>query len=81
MTLSVKALVEVGFRDYGLNRIEIACATGNARSRAIPERLKFKLEGVLREHEYLYGRYVDHAIYSMLASERSRNKALHRTSR
>jgi ribosomal-protein-serine acetyltransferase len=81
MTLSVKALVEVGFRDYGLNRIEITCATGNARSRAIPERLEFKFEGVLREREFLYGRYVDHAIYSMLASEFSLNKALHRTSR
>jgi ribosomal-protein-serine acetyltransferase len=76
MTLSVKALLEAGFREYGLNRIEIACATGNARSRAIPERLEFKFEGVLREREYLYGRYVDHAIYSMLASEISLNKAL-----
>lgn len=74
MTLSVKALVEAGFREYGLNRIEVACATGNARSRAIPERLGFKLEGVLREREYLYGRHVDHAIYSMLASEFSFNK-------
>jgi ribosomal-protein-serine acetyltransferase len=81
MTLSVKALLEAGFREYGLNRIEIACATGNARSRAIPERLEFKFEGVIREREYLYDRYVDHAIYSMLASEISLNKASHRTSR
>lgn len=69
MTLSVKALVEAGFQEYGLNRIEIACAIENTRSRAIPERLGFKLEGVLREREHLYNQYVDHAIYSMLASE------------
>lgn len=80
MTLSVKALIEAGFQEHRLNRIEIACATGNARSRAIPERLGFKLEGVLRERENLYGRRVDHAIYSMLASEFLLNNALRRTS-
>ncbi len=69
MALAVKALVEQGFREYGLNRIEIACATGNTKSRVIPERLGFKLEGVCREREYVNGRYVDQAIYSMLASE------------
>ncbi|WP_425425081.1 GNAT family N-acetyltransferase [Aquisalimonas asiatica] len=69
MTLSVRALVEAGFREYGLNRIDIACATGNARSRAIPERLGFTFEGILREREYLHGRSVDHAVYSMWASE------------
>ncbi|WP_202980234.1 GNAT family N-acetyltransferase [Marinobacter fonticola] len=79
ITLSVKALIETGFREYGLNRIEIACATDNGRSRALPERLGFTFEGVLREREYLYGRYVDHALYSMLASEFSLKKALHRT--
>ncbi|MEX1215547.1 GNAT family N-acetyltransferase, partial [Saccharospirillum sp.] len=79
MTLSVRALVESGFREHDLNRIEIACATGNVKSRAIPERLGFRFEGMLREREYLYGRYVDHAVYSMLASELSLNKALHWT--
>lgn len=69
MTLAVKALVESGFREHDLNQIEIACATGNIRSRAIPERLGFTFEGVLREREYLYGKYVDHAVYSMLTSE------------
>ena len=81
MTMSVKALVEIGFREYGLNRIEITCATGNTKSRAIPERLAFRFEGVLRERENLYGKYVDHAVYSMLASEFALNKAFHRTSR
>ena len=69
MARAVQALVEQGFREYALNRIEIACATGNTKSRAIPERLGFKLEGVFREREYVNGRYLDQAIYSMLASE------------
>ncbi len=73
MTQAVKALVDVGFREHGLNRIEIACATENVKSRAIAERLAFTFEGVLREREYLYGHYVDHAIYSMLAREFANN--------
>ncbi|EWG97880.1 GNAT family N-acetyltransferase [Halomonas sp. BC04] len=76
MTSAVQALLEVGFHEYHLNRIEIACATDNHRSRAIPESLGLKLEGVLRERENLYGRYVDNAIYSLLASEYALNKRL-----
>lgn len=76
MTQAVKALLEVGFHEYHLNRLEIACAMDNHRSRAIPERLKFELEGVLREREYLYGKYVDIVIYSMLASEYALNDRL-----
>lgn len=77
MTKAVQMLVEVGFREYHLNRIEIACATANRRSRAIPERLGFQFEAVLREREYLYGQYVDHAIYSLLASDSPLKQRLH----
>ena len=67
MTQCVSALLAQGYREYNLNRIEIACATENHKSRAIAERLGFTLEGIMRENEYLYGRYVDHAVYSLLA--------------
>lgn len=69
MTQCVRALLDQGFEEYNLNRIEIACATENYKSRAVAERLGFTLEGILRQNEYLYGRYVDHAMYSMLAAE------------
>jgi ribosomal-protein-serine acetyltransferase len=81
MTMSVKSIVKIGFQVYGLNRIEITCATGNIKSQAIPERLGFKFEGVLRGREYLGGKYLDHAMYSLLEAEFVLNKALHRTSR
>ncbi|WP_347330442.1 GNAT family N-acetyltransferase [Marinimicrobium locisalis] len=69
MTQAVKELLEIGFKECRLNRIEIACATGNHRSRAIPQRLGFYYEGVLPERELLNGRRVDHALYTLLLEE------------
>lgn len=67
MTKVCRSMVEYAFDDWRLNRVEIRCAMENLRSRAIPERLGFKPEGVLREAEWLYDHYVDHVVYGMLA--------------
>lgn len=69
MTRAVQAFVHHGFVDLKLNRFEIRCALGNQRSRAIPERLGFKPEGVLRDAEWLYDHFVDHVIYAQLARD------------
>lgn len=69
MTTCCRALVTHGFLAWKLNRITIECATGNIRSRAIPERLGFKLEGVVRGAEWIHDHYVDHAVYGLLRSE------------
>ena len=50
------ALINYGFTDLHLNRIEIKCGTGNHKSRAIAEKLKFKQEGILRQGELLNGK-------------------------
>jgi len=69
MTKACRTLVEYAFDDWHLNRIEIRCAVGNTKSRAIPERLGFRSEGTLREAEWLYNHYVDHVVYGMLADD------------
>ena len=69
MTKSCRSLVEYAFEEWRLNRIEIRCATGNVRSRSIPERLGFAEEGTFREAEWLYDHFVDHIVYSMLAKD------------
>lgn len=69
MTRAARALVDYAFREIGLHRVGILCATGNTRSRAIPERLGFRQEGVLREAEWLYDHFVDLVVYSMLEGE------------
>jgi ribosomal-protein-serine acetyltransferase len=69
MTECCRAFVAHGFNAWKLNRITIECATDNVRSRAIPERLGFKLEGVARSVEWLHDHFVDHAIYGLLRSD------------
>ncbi len=69
VTKACKLLVNYAFDQYQLNKVEIHCATGNTRSRAIPERLGFTQEGVIRQAEKCNGRYNDIVVYGMLASE------------
>jgi len=54
------------FNNMALHRVEIRCGTGNARSCAIPRRLGFTLEGVLREAQWVNDRWVDLEVWSML---------------
>ncbi len=69
VTRACSALIDYAFDELELNRIEIHCAVGNTKSRAIPERLGFSQEGLVRQAEWLYDHFVDHAIYGMLASD------------
>ncbi len=69
MTKACAALIDYAFNELKLNRIEIRCATANKKSCAIPERLRFTKEGVIRHAEWLYNHYVDHNVFGLLASE------------
>lgn len=51
MTEAVKALTDFGLNQLKFKRIEIRCESTNLKSRAIPENLGFKLEGVLRNED------------------------------
>ena len=69
VTRACNGLLGYVFGELGLHHVEIACAPGNIRSCAIAERLGFVREGVLRQREWLYDHFVDHAVYGMTASE------------
>ena len=69
MTQCCRFAVRYGFLTLDLNRIQIAAGTQNRESRAVPERLGFKFEGILRARENLYGNFIDHAMYSLLRSD------------
>ena len=69
VTRACRALVNYAFMSLDAHRVEIGCAVDNARSRAIPEKLGFKPEGVLRQCDWLHERFVDITIYAVLAHE------------
>lgn len=73
MTAAVKALLNYLFTEKKLHRIVIKAATGNNKSKAIPEKLGFKAEGIERDGEWLYDHFVDLQVYSLLEDEFSLN--------
>ena len=69
ITRAVAGLLPYLFREMDLHRVEIRADPANARSRAVPERLGFTEEGVLREVAWDRGQRYDHVIYSLLRHE------------
>lgn len=70
VTRACRAALAYLFDQRGFNRVQIRCATGNTRSCAIPERLGFTREGVLRQEGRVGdGSFVDLVMYSLLAEE------------
>ncbi len=72
ITRACKLLIDYAFDELNMNRIEIQCAAENHRSAAVPERLGFQKEGMLRQAEFRNGRLHDFLIYGLLAEDRKR---------
>jgi ribosomal-protein-serine acetyltransferase len=69
VTRATRAMIDIGFRELGLHRIMIQAAVENVRSRAIPERLGFTQEGVLRQAERGSAGFHDLVVYGLLEEE------------
>ncbi|HWA58264.1 MAG TPA: GNAT family protein [Gemmatimonadales bacterium] len=68
-TRSAAAAIDHLIGGERLHRIEMQCAVDNRASRAIPERLGFRLEGIRRDSHWITHRFLDHAVYGLLAPE------------
>jgi ribosomal-protein-serine acetyltransferase len=66
MTEACRATIRYCLRELDLHRVEIHCAVGNVKSKAIPARLGLVHEATLREAELLHGKYHDLELWSML---------------
>ena len=67
---SVKELLTMGFTELNLNKVVIRAGVDNAKSRNIPKKLGFTLEGIERDGELLVdNKYTDLAIYGLLKRE------------
>lgn len=70
MIQSVIKLIEHAFGELDMNRIQIKVAVGNDKSRRIPEKLGFQMEGIERDGELLVDNvFTDIAVYSLLRKE------------
>jgi len=69
MTRACSAFLDYLFHDLGLHRVTIHCGVGNTKSCAIPERLGFTREGVIRHGQWVNDRWVDLEIWGLLQEE------------
>lgn len=69
VTRAARALTTYGFKEVGLHRMIIRAGAENARSRAVPERLGFAQEGLLREGGNTGVGRVDLVIYGLIVHE------------
>jgi ribosomal-protein-alanine N-acetyltransferase len=69
MTEVARAVLEFGFNQLQLNKIEAKVDPGNEASIRLLYKLGFQQEGLLRQHEFEKGRYVDLALFSKLQSD------------
>lgn len=69
VTHSVEGLLDMAFGEIGLHRVCIRAGVENERSRAIPERLGFVREGVLRGEGRGGSGFYDLVVYGILEDE------------
>ena len=69
ITEGCKKIIDIGFNQLGLHRLEILVAIDNHKSAAIPIRLGFQKEGILRQKEKHGPKFLDLQIFSILRHE------------
>lgn len=70
ITKSCKSMIQYAFDEMDINRIQIKAATENLKSKRIPERLGFTVEGIERDGELHNRGFVDLIVFSLLKADR-----------
>ncbi|MBB6609435.1 GNAT family N-acetyltransferase [Pontibacter sp. Tf4] len=66
---AAKAILNYGFTNLNLHRIEALVEGGNDQSAKVLQKLGFTYEGCLRDREIKHGKFIDLAYYSLLATD------------
>lgn len=69
MSEAVEAVIDYGFKQMNLNRIEALVADYNTASLKLLEKNGFVKEGVMRNHYYVNGVFEDSVVFSLLREE------------
>lgn len=72
MTEVINRIVEYGFKEMNLNRIEALYNPLNTASQKVLEKNGFKFEGILRNRFFGKGRFLDAAVSSILKGDNER---------
>ena len=70
MQSAISAIVDFGFNNLEINRIEAFMAVDNIPSKNLLLKLNFTLEGILREHRFYKEKYWDVFCFSLLAKDK-----------
>lgn len=69
MSEAIDAILDFGYTELGLNRIEALVMQENTASAAMLESLGFRQEGVLRQHDFFKGAFHDMRLFALLKEE------------
>ncbi|MAZ87322.1 MAG: GNAT family N-acetyltransferase [Cellvibrionaceae bacterium] len=69
VTAATATLLNLGFNDMQLSRIELHCHVDNSASRPIAEKLGVHLTELRTNSEWLYDHWADQAIYHLLKED------------
>lgn len=68
-TRAIAKILEYAFDEWDVNRIEASVSTYNLPSKNLLLKCGFTMEGILRQHRYHRGQYVDVFFFSLLKGE------------
>ena len=69
ITEAVKRIVQYGFEEMRLHKVQICHKANNMPSKRVIEKCGFNYEGTLRDFFFMDGKYIDRLYYSMLKNE------------
>ncbi|MFO0761197.1 MAG: GNAT family protein [Byssovorax sp.] len=69
MTEASKRALDFAFGALSAHRVRVAAGTDNHASLAVIARLGFRFEGIARQAEWCDGRWIDHAVFALLATD------------
>lgn len=72
MSEAVAAIIDYGFRELKLNRIEALVGPHNTASLRIVEKNGFEKEGVMKKHFYVDGVFHDSVVYGLVNNNSTR---------
>lgn len=74
MTAAARVVTDYAFEEWRLNRVDIRCSVENHRSAAIPRRLGYQQEGMLRQAFRVGDEYQDLLLFGLVREQWSRGR-------